>query len=83
MGKCSTDGKICCKAGSFCGSSAEGFTDCNGTPHHKEKYGSIKNENGENVSQYIGCTGDPPGGGRRKSRRRRSKSRKGRKSRRH
>lgn len=57
----------------MCGSTETSLKGCYGKPFHQEFVGTKKNANGDNVSQYIGCTGDPPSGGRRhKSRRNRN-----------
>ena len=70
-----------CKAGTMCGSTDTSLKACYGKPFHQEFVGTKKNANGDNVSQYIGCTGDPPGGGRRKSRRNRNRKNKSRRNR--
>jgi len=73
----------------MCGSTATTLKGCYGSPFHQELVGTKKNENGENVRQYVGCTGDPPAGGRRHRSRRRNRTNnrnrkgRGRKSRRH
>ena len=48
---------------------------CYGRPFHQEFVGMVKNANGDNVSEYVGCTGEPPeAGGRRRTRQRRNKN---------
>ena len=63
-----------CKSGKPCGKTGS-MSACYGRPFHQEFAGMTKNSNGENVSQYVGCTGEPPeAGGRRRTRQRRNKN---------
>ena len=84
MGKCSPDGKYCCKSGEYCGQGVgTTFSGCSRVGGwHSEFVDKTLNSNGDEVDIRIGCIGDAKTGGR-KSRRRRNKNRKGKKSRRH
>ena len=72
--------KMSCKAGSQCGKTGS-LSGCYGKPFHQEVAGVVKNANGDNVTQYIGCTGEPPSGGRRRSRSTRNRRNKNRSTR--
>ena len=64
-----------CKSGRPCGKTGS-MSACYGRPFHQEFVGVAKNANGENVSEYVGCTGEPPeAGGRRRTHHRRNKNR--------
>jgi hypothetical protein len=72
--------KMSCKSGEQCGKTGD-MSRCYRTHFHQEAVGTVKNENGENVTQYIGCTGDPPSGGRRRHRSTRNRRNKNRSTR--